>query len=70
MARLLRHRQTKEAATDKPGLRDAESCSLLYPNSRVTPSPRLFVVQDFEGVAVENGDDLASEVYGKSIERR
>ena len=28
------------------------------------------VVQDFEGVAVENGDDLASEVYGKSIERR
>jgi hypothetical protein len=32
MARLLRHRQTKEAATDRPGLRDAESCSLLYPH--------------------------------------
>jgi hypothetical protein len=30
MARLLRHRQTKGAATDRFGLRDAESCSLLY----------------------------------------
>jgi hypothetical protein len=37
MARLLRHRQTKEAATDRPGLRDAESCSLLYPYSDLTP---------------------------------
>ena len=31
MAGLLRHRQTKGAATDRLGLRDAESCSLLYP---------------------------------------
>ena len=31
MAGLLRHRQTKRAATDRLGLRDAESCSLLYP---------------------------------------
>ncbi len=31
MARLLRHRQTKGAATDRLGLRDAESCFLLYP---------------------------------------
>ena len=31
MATLLRHRQTKGAATDRLGLRDAESCSLLYP---------------------------------------
>jgi hypothetical protein len=31
MAKLLRHRQTKGAATDRLGLRDAESCSLLYP---------------------------------------
>jgi hypothetical protein len=30
MAGLLRHRQTKGAATDRLGLRDAESCSLLY----------------------------------------
>ena len=30
-ARLLRHRQTKEAATDRLGLRDADSCFLLYP---------------------------------------
>jgi hypothetical protein len=28
---LLRHRQTKGAATDRLSLRDAESCSLLYP---------------------------------------
>ncbi len=32
MAGLLRHRQTKGAATDRLGLRDAESCFLLYPN--------------------------------------
>ena len=32
MARLLRHRQTKGAATDRLGLRDAESCFLLYPH--------------------------------------
>jgi hypothetical protein len=31
MAGLLRHRQTKGAATDRLGLRDAESCFLLYP---------------------------------------
>ncbi len=31
MAGLLRHRQTKEAATDRLGLWDAESCFLLYP---------------------------------------
>ena len=31
MVRLLRHRQTKGAATDRLGLRNAESCSLLYP---------------------------------------
>ena len=31
MARLLRYRQTKGAAADRLGLRDAESCSLLYP---------------------------------------
>ena len=32
MAGLLRHRQTKGAATDRLGLRDAESCFLLYPD--------------------------------------
>ncbi|MBI3608270.1 MAG: type II toxin-antitoxin system PemK/MazF family toxin [Nitrospirae bacterium] len=37
MARLLRHRQTKGAATDRLGLRDAESCSLLYPH-HLTPN--------------------------------
>ena len=31
MAGLLRHRQTKGAATDRLGLRDAESYFLLYP---------------------------------------
>jgi len=31
MAGLLRHRQTKGAATDRLDLREAESCSLLYP---------------------------------------
>jgi hypothetical protein len=36
MAKLLRHRQTKGAATDRLGLRDAESCSLLYPHG-LTP---------------------------------
>ena len=30
MAELLRHRQTKGAATDRLDLRKAESCSLLY----------------------------------------
>jgi len=30
MARLLRHRQTKGAETDRPSLRKVESCSLLY----------------------------------------
>ena len=33
MAGLLRHRQTKGAATDRLGLRDAESYFLLYPSS-------------------------------------
>ncbi|MHB1621500.1 MAG: hypothetical protein ACYCTY_16375, partial [Sulfuricella sp.] len=31
MVRLLRHRQTKGAATDMLGLRNTEACSLLYP---------------------------------------
>ncbi len=30
MARLLRHRQTKGAVTDRLDLRNTESCSLLY----------------------------------------
>ena len=31
MVRLLRHRQTKGAETDRLGLWKMESCSLLYP---------------------------------------
>jgi len=31
MARLLRHRQTKGAVTDRLGLRNTKACSLLYP---------------------------------------
>lgn len=31
MVRLLRHRQTKGAETDRLCLRDAVTCSLLYP---------------------------------------
>ena len=38
MVRLLRHRQTKGAATDRPSLRGAESCSLLY----LHPAPQPF----------------------------
>ncbi|MEN8133400.1 MAG: hypothetical protein ABFS45_25170, partial [Pseudomonadota bacterium] len=33
MARLLRHRRTKGAATDRLGLRMRYACSLLYPSS-------------------------------------
>ena len=29
--RLLRHRQTKGAVTDRSDLRDRDACSLLYP---------------------------------------
>ncbi len=32
--RLLRHRQTKGAATDRLGLRAQDACFLLYPKSR------------------------------------
>jgi hypothetical protein len=31
MARLLRHRQTKGAETDRPDLRMRDACPLLYP---------------------------------------
>jgi hypothetical protein len=33
MIRLVRHRQTKGAGTDRPGLRMRDACSLLYRNS-------------------------------------
>ena len=32
--RLVRHRQTKGAGTDRPCLRSSDACSLLYPFSR------------------------------------
>jgi hypothetical protein len=31
MIRLVRHRQTKGAVTDRPDLRARDACSLLYP---------------------------------------
>jgi len=40
MAKLMRHRRTKGAETDRPCLRNVESCSLLYPLFRL-------VVQDY-----------------------
>jgi hypothetical protein len=33
MGRLVRHRQTKGAATDRPNLTSRDACSLLYPTS-------------------------------------
>jgi hypothetical protein len=35
--RLLRHRQTKGAATDRLGLRAQDACSLLYPEFALQP---------------------------------
>jgi hypothetical protein len=32
MIRLVRHRQTKGAVTDRPDLRARDACSLLYPS--------------------------------------
>ena len=39
-------------------------------NPAETDTLSMVAVQYFDGVAVENGDDLASEVYCKNIERR
>ena len=39
--RLLRHRQTKGAETNKPGLQDRHTSSLLYPKNFPVPNLRL-----------------------------
>jgi hypothetical protein len=44
MVRLVRHRQTKGAATDRPDLQSRDACSLLYP---LFPSVILTTEKDF-----------------------
>lgn len=47
MIRLVRHRQTKGAETDRPGLRVRDACSLLYPFPLVRPN--MNISRPFDG---------------------
>jgi len=38
MIRLVRHRRTKGAVTDRSDLRARDACSLLYPSYKVIPT--------------------------------